>query len=33
MDMEMEENELEEDINLMPYHQEVNPMASLDSEA
>ena len=29
----MEHLELEQDIGLMPYHQEVDPPASLDLEA
>lgn len=32
MDTEMEQPELEKDINLMPYHQEVKPPASPDPE-
>jgi len=29
----MQQQELEQDIDLMPYHQEVDPPASSDSEA
>jgi len=32
MDNDMEQQELEQDIDLMPYHQEVDPPASLDPE-
>lgn len=28
MDMDMEQQELEQDIHLMPHHQELNPPAS-----
>ncbi len=30
IDTNMEQQELEQDINLMPHHQEVNPLASPD---
>ena len=29
----MEQPKLEKDIDLMPYHQEVNPLTSLELEA
>ena len=32
MDMDMEQQESEKDIDLMPHHQEVNPLASLHLE-
>lgn len=31
--MDMEQQELEQEINLMPFHQEVDPLASPDLEA
>ena len=33
MDTEMEQPKLEQEINLMPYHQQVNTLASTDLEA
>lgn len=33
MDIDMEQQELEQDIELVPYHQEVHPPASLDPKA
>lgn len=33
MDTNMEQPELDQDIEIMPYHQELNPPTSLDLEA